>query len=355
MYHVLVFSGNSYTHSVAVHLLTRRKPTPQEAMRTAEELSSSFREEGDCFTCVGYERLPIEGDEGFVAVELVCEKVARRVVDVDEELASRLEALRLSRLTLDYDDPNEFYYVADVLEKYPEARVYRTYRGFHVRVAKSFTSFDDLLWERAVFRDDLRRCKIDRGYVDCGLGYLANVLFDEKWWVDDAGGLVGFSEVEVSASGLRFKGEFTLDFVVEGQVDLGDVVAVLQPCVETTIVTVEGFFTSKRLSEVREELKRRFRAERLRQKAVPMVVSAYRELGIDLIDKCRLSVEGDGRVVVVVPRELARYTGRLIGKGGVNVRTVEAKTGVRVAVESEEIPEEEEMRRKLKSMLRSIT
>lgn len=86
------------------------------------------------------------------------------------------------------------------------------------------------------------------------------------------------------------------------------------------------------------------------------IVEAYSKLshGFMLpIMASEITVAGN-TVYVKVPESLSIFVGKLIGRGGCNVRTVEQEIGMRIVIMQEKTPEHVEMKKKLKDLLRRV-
>ena len=384
MYHVMIYSADfddHYAHPYAVHLFKYERLSYERAFSEAEWLLDehfpSWREDTYAWPLtppirfVGIERLPVPPAEGVVLA-----KFERKLEDADEvlHLAEVIEMRplpdevkkvilqhRLSQLTLDLDwvSPSFLHRTLVALGKLPvgSPRVYKTYRGYHIRAPLPEPASDilEMIEMRMKANDDLERCRVDQLYVQAGYPYLANLLFNEKAWREDDGRLLSYTEQPVDpstihASYTRSLGYQAPQFSIEALGGRfwteGDQLRAEGPFLyETFYEFTERLKASPPLKEAGEmaELRRKLKDAYL--EISPLLGAA--------VERCEVTKE-NGLVYVKVPREQSKMVGRLIGRGGCNIRTAEAKLGLPIRLIQEEVPEEVEMRKRLKRLLGEV-
>ncbi len=142
----------------------------------------------DDMAYIGVEVLPFEG-EGYAYImfdrKLQSLKSFSTITAVSVE---NLKRYRAKRITIDIDNSEDYVAGLAIYKLYKIygiriSRVVKTERGFHI-VGESD---DELpLISRLVIReelgDDASRLNYDKILISNGLGYLAEILFDYKWW-----------------------------------------------------------------------------------------------------------------------------------------------------------------------------
>ncbi|MEM2502370.1 MAG: KH domain-containing protein, partial [Acidilobaceae archaeon] len=285
MYHIMVYNHGLriYSYPYAVHIFTSKKLSPKDAFKLADEILSKhypkWRDRAN-LAYVGYEELPLSfsfDTNPYVAVEMSIDDnitYVDIVSTVPAELAKAIENYRRKWLTLDYDCKSMICKakLINALNQIKNFRVYETYRGYHVRALLPRTlSLEEIIEMRKRLGDDEMRIIIDKIYIDKNMAFLTNLLFNEKCWVDG-------NEMRCSAE------------------------------TETSLDNIITEYMKERLIE------------------------AYGKISLSLSEIVKKS---DVKVVnntIVIKTDEA---GRLIGKQGINVRTVEKELGVKVRIVSQ--------------------
>lgn len=361
------------SHYHSFHLFTSTNLPPDEAIKMAGEVLPPVGLLG--LVRVEYERLPFTVPDCYVAF-------ARGTVlssTVPSSFARDLEQLRRLTLTLKYH--NDDYSAAKMIdalnslrEKGVECRVYEAGEYYHVYASlPSPLPLSEIMTMREGFRDDPVRLEIDKMYLAAGLPYLANSLPNEYFEFYSGSLLRCGREVEASTDNLTV----TLDFPVISPAPPIPPLTLATPrgVVEARweegygngaiVVRVSGHLGLREAEAVVQSIKGDLenyvapviRKARLKEK----LAEAYEKISLRLaavIKQSQVTVDGDGdgdTVTIFVPEWRKEYVGRLIGRGGANVRAVEAELGVRIKiVSSSPPPEGVEMRRKLQDLLKRI-
>jgi len=370
VYHILVYTDelHVYTHPYAVHIFTNVVEKPDNIIQIAKDILDkhfgTWWNEAK-IRYIGIERLPIKyniPNYYYIATKIEYRssheepKVLEHYGDVPKELVDKIMEIRETNLTLDYDYDWKFKYVHDVLDDYPNGELFKTFRGYHVRVKlNSKLNLEEILKIREEYRDDENRIALDKAYMQCGLSFLTNLLFNEKYWFDD--GLKHYSEQKVSRKDLFVNHHGRLSYplpkvrieVYGGyiEVDGYDVNAYLPVSnrhFNRMVKSIEDNFWEYQVIHNRnEDIKAR-------------IFKAYFDIKpylAEVISKCEIKYNYS-HVVIHVPEELSKYIGVLIGKNGANIKYVENKVGVKIKITQEKVPEDVELKRKLQNMLKSL-
>ncbi|MEM1672879.1 MAG: KH domain-containing protein [Archaeoglobaceae archaeon] len=383
MYHVMVYSrgfDSEYEHPYAVHLFIHKKPSPDEAFKIAEEiLNKHFPEwrkyDRSGLAYVGYEYIPLptEAEMSYVAIAFGYAgwskvDISDVVSTVPQQLASSIEEYRKRFVTLDYDDD----YVAtrasiiDALDYLTElgcnARVFKTHRGYHVRAElPSPQPLDKIFEVRRRLNEDHSRIAIDRAYIEISMGFLTNLLFNSKCWVEFSTNILKcYDEEEISPESITTERiEHTSLKLPKMQITLPKGVVEI----DEGQVKFVGRFTERDVkaiaTSIEDNLWEYAYALGKRDDIKEKVKNAYRKISpflATLINDCDTSLSG-GVVLLRVPRHLQQYVGRLIGKQGQNIRAVEGELGMKVRIiqPEEQLPEEVAMKRRLQDLLKNLT
>ncbi|MEM1690829.1 MAG: KH domain-containing protein [Thermofilaceae archaeon] len=375
MWHVMVYSRGftAYSRPFAVHIFTGGKPGPEEAFRVAERLLDGafpgWRGGGDYLAYVGYEKVPLEAQGGYVAVQFeIGEGIegVQAVSTVPPSLAAAVEEYRKAWLTLDLDDKSEYgkAKLIDVVDRLRAEglplKVYETRRGFHVRARlPEPRPLREILELRRELGDDSMRLRIDEAYLDHGLGFVTNLLFNEKHWRDyyPGGSLQRTVEVEVDPE--RITVEFKLPSAAAFKCSIETDRGIIE--VGEGEVLFRGRFGLRQMEMIRTSIEDNFweygYAYATASSIAELVRAAYRRVSpylAPLLDKCVITLE-EGAVVVHAPDN--DTAARLIGRQGANVRLVEREVGLRIKiVVPQTLPEppEVEMKRRLQELLKAL-
>jgi len=371
MWHVMIYShglGRVYTHPYAVHLLTPVKPSPEEAFRKAGELLDThfpewMKGEESFLAYAGYEEIPFDTLLcHYVAVKFIISKDEYKISyysNVPSELAEKITDYRLREVTFDYDGDDEYtkYVILDTACELENPTIYKTYRGYHLRAGlPSKLDFDEIIRMRRRGFDDFSRIRIDEIYHENGLTFLTNLLFNEKYWIENGG----------------------LKHYVEEKIDVKDVVATRSGYVSIKLpelviqlpkgsisikgdrVEFKGCFSNKDVQRILRSIEDNlweYSFQQQRQVDIKeRIADAYGKISPILrlaVSTCSLSFEGE-KAVLHVPQSLSNIVGRLIGKGGANIRAVEHEVGVRISISQEETPEDVKLKKKLQELLRQV-
>jgi len=377
MWHIMVYSRDFesvYSHPYAVHLFTSNKISPDEAFKKAEEILlkvfPEWRKEHLAY--VGYEHIPLTFPLTFpfyvaIKLERTDEGVnVKAVSNIPQPLISAIEKYRSVWFTLDYDykDDHTKAKLIDALNFLStqgiEFKLYETYRGYHIRaLLPSPLPLEKIIEMRGEFDDDSARLSIDETYLKHGLGFLTNLLFHEKYWRDEPDGALQRTvekEVDPNTITVEFKQRVCLNLP---ELTISTHKGIIE--VKGFSIIFKGRFGLKETETIIKSIEDNFWEYGLQQRALSdvkeSVKSAYRKISpilALLINECDVRLE-DGAVVIHVPQHLQQHVGRFIGKGGANVKAVEAELGLRIKIsQSAPPPEDVEMKKKLQELLRRV-
>ena len=361
MWHILVYSDipHKYVRPFALHYFTDRKPSPEQAFELFEKVMSEHRElgyDGERPRYVGYELLPSLSLTGWVAVAIDDLRGLAFVGDVRGDVGA-LREYRLSNLFIDIDNLSAEKKVLDAVDGLDEFKVFKTHAGYHVRAPQKFNSFEEQLKERERRLDDINRISIDRLYIENGLDFLANTLFNSKCWVED-GDIKCYEEKEVDVNSI------SATRTVYISINLPPItITTSRGTIEVSGKTLKlvGRFSSRDAKNIamsiEDNLWEYTYKLRMQNDIKESVKNAYGKISPVLsllIDKCDIRIE-NGVVTIHVPNDIATYVGRLIGKQGQNIRAVESELGVRIKIsQSAPPPEDVELKKKLQDLLRRV-
>ncbi|MEM1793099.1 MAG: KH domain-containing protein [Thermofilaceae archaeon] len=314
-WHIRVYSRGMedyVAHYHSFHLFTNTPINPKEAIKRAEGVLPPFALLG--LVRVEYEKLPFNVSGCHVAF-------ARGTVissTVPDGLAQGLQELREKTLTLKYhksplDVTRMLGALNSLRERGVECRVYEAGEYYHVYAQLPIPlPLGEIMKMREGLEDDPVRLEVDKMYLAAGLEYLANSLPSEYFEFYNGSLLYNGREVEVSVDSITVN---------------------LEPARPVETPPPKEVDMKEKIAE------------------------AYKKISLRLwgtILACQVTVDGD-TVTIHVPEWQKDFVGRLIGKGGANVRAVEAELGVRIKiVSSSPPPPEAEMRRKLQDLLKRV-
>ncbi len=379
MWHIMVYSSGfdyQYSRPYAVHIFTDKKLPPEEAFRLAEEILTKtfprWSDDDDELKYVGYENIPSVSVNGlyYVVTKLDVDdfefEVEGVVSTVPPELALAIEEYRRRYVTLDYDDDYDYTRarLLDALEYLSELgcrsiRVSRTQHGYHVRAElPSPLPLEEILNIRRKLGEDSARVSVDKAYMEKGLGFLTNLLFNEKCWIEGSE-IKCYEEKEIDTSSITTIRAETISIPLPTmRIELPKGVVE----VDGRYIKFVGRFTAKEAKRIAMSIEdnlweyayaRKTSDDDIKAK----LVKAYGKISsflARLIEKCDVRVE-NGVVVIHVPESLQQYVGRLIGKQGANIRAVESELGMRIRIErTSPPPEDVELRRKLQELLKRL-
>ncbi|MEM1696528.1 MAG: KH domain-containing protein [Desulfurococcaceae archaeon] len=366
MWHILVYSDipHKYVRPFALHYFTDSRILPEQAFKLFErvlgEHSIDLGYGGEKPRYVGYELLPSLPLTGWVAVAIDGLRGLTYVGDVRGDVGA-LREHRLSNLFIDIDSKpysDAEGMLLDAVDGLRDFRVFRTYAGYHIRSPQKFGSFGEQLEERKRRFDDINRIRIDRLYLENGLDFLVNTLFNAKCWIEDGGGIKCYEEKEVDVANISATRTVCMSISLPSLT-----IITSKGTVEVSGKTLKlvGRFSSKDAERIKTSVEDNFweyaYAYTQQVDVKKRLADAYGKISSALarvIEKCDVRVES-GVAVIHVPESLQQYVGRLIGKQGQNIRAVEAELGMRIRVERTcPPPEDVEMKKKLQELLRRV-
>ena len=372
MWHIMIHS-KSYNHLVAVHIIAPVKLPPEDALEKATNVVEKLINEGKIpaylrksisFVRAGYEKLPnhqIE-KEHYVVVYTneLSEKTTTCYNDVPQDLANLITQHRKQWLTLDYDSKNaeEIRKAYNVYLQYPQAKIYETRYGYHIK-AKLPEPMDltELLKLREKLHDDTRRIDFDKRYLEAGLGFLTNMLFNERYWFTEK---LWSGEIEINPEQLKKKiPPRTVKISLRlPKVQIGDVI------IDDDKVTVPGWWPDEKVKNLVQQIEDNFWEYQVHQIEIENVeekfLEATRQISIKLYHSVKdalknrdivLRHEGDVLFVHVNRQELA---GPLIGRQGTTVKRISEALQMKVKIVTQSMPETIEIRRRLKELLEKV-
>ncbi len=373
-YHILVWYDvyeGIYSRPYAVHFLTPSKLTPHYAFTRASELLDkyfpSWRDEGIKQRYLGIEHLPIKLTSSYSMIvrywsnanyDYYCREVKYYTTpDIPSSIQKSLEQFRLSRLTLDYDWEFDLPNIYRVLEDYPDARIIKTYRGWHIIIEKKYDSFEKQLEERRKYGDDGSRLAIDEQYLKNNLGFLVNVLFNEKYWFKDSK-LMYHRHHPISKSQLPpAKYSATISYKLPNvSIDLGGIGRIT---IEDNLVKAELKCTEEKFKELVQSIEDNFWEYQLIEEAEDIkdkIINAYAKIKpsiVPIIKQCDIKYT-DGIAVIHVPDKYSAFIGSLIGRAGNVIKKVEEEVGFRIHISSKPMEEREELKNRLDQLLKAL-
>ncbi|MEM2294161.1 MAG: KH domain-containing protein [Nitrososphaerota archaeon] len=378
-WHIMVYSRDLldiYSHPYAFHLFTSSKPSPSEAFKVAGEiLSKAFpdwgKDEREYLAFVGYEGLPLslppEAEGMYVAAKFRAglREDVQLVSTVPSMFASVISHYRSQQLTLDFDEKSDYARanVIDVVnalsEKSINFKVYETYRGYHIRAQlPSPLPLEEIIKLRRELGDDPSRLSVDSVYLKHGCGFLTNLLFNEKYWRDsDRTDLQRTTEVEIDLGSITVEYDWTISLILPSTSITTNKGTIK---VEKKRVIFNGNFGMQEMQRIVKSIEDNFWEYsfylKQEQDVKTKLLLAYGRISPFLskvISKCEITVRPD-TVTIHVPDSLSTHVGRLIGKQGVNIRTVESELGIRIKISQTSPPEDVEMKRRLQDLLRRV-
>ena len=372
MWHIMLHS-KSYNHLVAVHIIAPDKLPPEDALERAKEVVEKLVGEGKIpaylqksvgFVRVGYEKLPdypIE-KEYYVVVYTneLSEKTAICYNDVPQDLASFILQHRKQWLTLDYDSKNaeEMRKAYGVYLQHPQAKIYETRYGYHVK-AKLPEPMDlmELLKLRERLHDDARRIDFDRRYLEAGLAFLTNMLFNERYWYNEK---LWSGEVEINPEQLKKKipprtAKISLRLP---KIQIGDVL------IDGNEITVPGWWPDEKVRSLIQQIEDNFWEYQVYQIEIENIqekfLEATRQISVKLYYSVKdalktgeivLRPEGSMLLVHVNRQDLA---GPLIGRQGNTAKRLSEALQMNVKIVTNSVPETVEIKRRLKELLEKV-
>ncbi|MEM1876950.1 MAG: KH domain-containing protein [Ignisphaera sp.] len=358
VWHILVYSDipHKYVRPFALHYFTDRKPSPEQAFELFKNIMNKHHNlgyRGEKPNYVGYELLPLTLS-GWIAVALEGLEWLKYVGEVKGDVDA-LREYRLSNLFIDIDNSiiTAEEKVLDAIEGLDQFKIFKTYAGYHVRSPRKFSSFEEQLKERERRLDDMNRIVIDRLYINNGLDFLANTLFNAKCWIEE-NGIKCYEEKEVDVSNI------STTRTVYMSINLPSLtITTSKGIVEVSgnELKLIGRFSSKDAKRIKSSIEDNFREYAYAQADVKKrLIDAYEKLSrllVRVIEKCDVRIE-NGVVMVYVPEQLQSHVGRLIGKQGANIKVAEAELGMRVRIRTSPPPEDVEVKRKMQELLRRV-
>ncbi|MEM2050129.1 MAG: KH domain-containing protein [Thermoproteota archaeon] len=375
-WHIMVYSRDLldiYSHPYAFHLFTSSKPSPSEAFKVAGEiLSKAFpdwgKDEREYLAFVGYEELPLSlppEAEGVVAAKFnidVGVKDVKAISTVPPALAKTLEDYRSRQLTLDVDSKSDHAKakLIDTLNSlsFQGIKLYETHRGYHVRASlPEPLPLEEIIKLRRELGDDPSRLSIDSVYLKHGLGFLTNLLFNEKYWCTKPNDtLQGTIEKEINPGSITVEYDLTISCRLPSTSITTNKGTIK---VEKDRVIFNGNFGMQEMQRIAKSIEDNFWEYSVSggEDVKKRLILAYGKISwrlASILEKCNVGI-CNGIVTIHVPSDLASHVGRLIGKQGANIRTVEAELGVRIKIsQAGPPPEDVEMKRRLQDLLRRV-
>ncbi|MEM0478778.1 MAG: KH domain-containing protein [Pyrobaculum sp.] len=371
IWHITVYSsgfGSPYTHPYAVHIFSPIKLTPEEAFEKARELLKStfpeWNEQEESMRYVGYEMLPIGhhiNDIFYVVSKLIYVKDEFKVdfrSTVPKTLASAILSYRMKHVTLDYDRDDDWIrgHVIDAVTEL-NGKVYKTQRGYHVRAKlPKATPLSEIFKIRGKYLDDSYRMRIDYSYTNAGLGYLTNLLFNEKCWLDESGKMECYTEREIDVRELTTTREKFFEYRLpptkftteKGEIEIVE----FETERSNSLIRFRGFFSTKDVEAMMQKIEKMFESDIKKQK----LFKAYGQIqpkALYILSRSEIKYE-NGTIFIYPPKDATKFVGLIIGKNGMNVKAAQNVVGARIIIVAEEKPEEVKMKKKIDELIDSL-
>lgn len=371
MYHYLVYCDRDpYSYPCAVHIFSHKNYPPQEVFAIAKkQLDKDFpdwRNHEEELRYVGVEEIPIVHHNEYI---IAC-KFSLKGRDIcgititssmPDYLQDDIKKYRFQFLTLDYDSssPLSKMSILEALEEFPQAKLYKTRRGYHIRChLNENLSFDELLELRRRFNDDPSRIEIDEAYHEQGYDFLTNTLFNKKWWISE-GEIHFYQEEPIPPADISVEWEEYIKIELP-QLTLTTPKGTIH--INGKAIKFSGRFTRADIKRIIISIEDNlweygYYSYASRQKDIKTAIAkAYAGISPILeqvVSQSKISIK-DGKVIIHVPQHLSQYVGRLIGKAGMNIKAVESKLGIKIAISQESTPEEILMKQKLQELLKKL-
>lgn len=87
-----------------------------------------------------------------------------------------------------------------------------------------------------------------------------------------------------------------------------------------------------------------------------MIAAEYSKISATLgriIKNCDVQV-AQGKVIIHVPERYSQYIGRLIGRGGANIKAIEQSLGIKISISQEKTPEEVALKNRLRDLMKNL-
>jgi len=369
MRHVIVYSDGmegEYTHPYAIHFFDNSNDDSLEALKMMRARAVALLDKycpdwldhfGSEIRYAGvavYPAINFDGEAIYIAEfdqrSNETMKIQRiiAVKELPKDVAEQLITLRCSEITLDFD--YVFPYKDFVKQIFEDVganniktafKVYKTYRGLHVRIPlKKPLPLNEILERRKKYYDDSSRRRIDGLYIDAGYPFLANLLFNAKYFITDTDEYQYFKEVEVDIK-KEYKYWLSHTFHIPFNVENQEVIAMKDAVVEIEkdAITIYGFMTYEEANNIfKQILKERYWNEYVdaRIKLFYDVKSDTTEISDDLI-----VVADEKKAIIYVPLKHKPFMGRLIGKEGSRVKELEKELGLKIRIVLDETKEEQ--------------
>jgi hypothetical protein len=340
------------------------------------------------YNYIGVEELPFEG-EGELLLEMEIRdiwegneykgrKVERNILKntIPKEVLSLLKEYRKVKLTLDIDETYGNYITPEILNeiyKLGYARFVKTLRGFHVIVAldKSL-SFEERISLRDKLGDDGQRIRYDKTLFELGFEGLTDILFDYKWWYGEKEfhkwqetnlinikGTLSFSmpKMELQVGNKQIKIEGSSVYITN-----------IEPSRARWIVQSidSNFWDFAKMLEFKSKELPKVAFTRDEEDIINAFLSVLHEVDwkvwnllTEYQNKGLVEFRLDYNVLNVVLKEDAiSIAGRIIGKGGLKIKEIQAKLGMNVIVittEKQKAPSEQEvLKQKFEDLLKRL-
>jgi hypothetical protein len=369
--HIIAYSDSLekiYTHPYAVHFFDDKGEITEEELskyriRAMQLLAE--HQEAAFIRYVGaavYPNIEYKSNEEEAAVyiakfEYIGEPVEEHILDkviVVKELPKDVQDMlikeRLKVITVDSDYKSAYQNSLEKLihmyalnagryKQYlntfsiEKIKVHKTYQGFHIRIKPDAQLRDitDILEIRKELRDDYSRIKVDELYINAGFPFLANMLFNAKYFIEQEGKEYDFKyykeeEVSIREPQYQIDYRYFLPFSVSEQrqytVNTSNGIPALVT-VQGSEMHIFGLLTGGEVDKIKEEILRTYYFEEyitaLIKKEYGMISSRLDRIFDDYNIKITVTKE---LVTINVPLELKPVMGLLIGKNGKNVKAV---------------------------------
>lgn len=294
------------------------------------------------FIVVGIEELPIEIESEYKVTlyyRIVKQKIPGDAIftvigdaDIPDEFKEKIINYRKHYISIDYDNANVLELCHELLEKYHDIKVYKTANGYHFYVPHKWETFGENFNVRKQYGDDEMRLKLDKIYVKSGVPYLTNTLFKKRF--QDGVRLQATNNIseekEISPKDIKYTlGKLAKYYLVEFDEVINGIRVMRDKDTDFKVWATADATVIKSASEldqfltnfVENEYKKYVNIDKLVKEVYSKLIRKY---GVQI----QWERKGDRLFIYAPEKEI----GKVIGKGGKNVKDIEKISGLKVKV-----------------------
>jgi hypothetical protein len=387
--HIIAYSDSLekiYTHPYAVHFFDNKGEITEEELskyhiRAMQLLAE--HQEAAFIRYVGaavYPNIEYKSNEEEAAVyiakfEYIGEPVEGHILDkviavkeLPKDVQDMIIKERLKVITVDADYKSAYQYSLEKLihmyarnagryKQYlntfsiEKIKVHKTYQGFHIRIKPDAELRDitDILEIRKELRDDYSRIMVDTLYIAAGYPFLANMLFNAKYFIEQEGKEYDYKyyreeEVDIKDPQYQIDYRYFLPFSVSEQrqftVNTSNGIPALV-IIQGSEMHIFGLITGGEAEKIKEEI---LRTHYFEEYITALIKEEYRMISSRLdriFDDYNIKITVTKELVTInVPLELKPLMGSLIGRNGRNVKAVSDVIKIPVKIVLDERMEE---------------